>query len=222
MRWRKERPFDRTEVLASADRARSRGWRKRAIAGYRRVLEVHPEDLAVHAKLAPLLASAGDRAGAVASFRAASDGQLRVGYPDRALSLLVQAAEFFPDEEPLWPEIARLHLLRGRRADAVTALTRGGWQLLLARKLAIAERVLGLALQIEPYHADATAILARTLARARRKPEAVALLDDLASRVRGRRLAAVRLLAFRIAPGPGSGWRWLRAALRAWTPGKAR
>ena len=213
VRWRKERPFDRTEELARADRARARGRRARAIAGYRRVLEAQPQDLAVHAKVAPLLAAAGDRAAALASFVTASEGQLRAGFPDRALSLLAQAARHFPDEETLWPEIARLHLQRGRRADALEALTAGGWDLLRARELALAERLFRLALEIEPHDADATALLARTLARARRKAEAVRLLEELSQRVRGRRLAAVRWLALRIAPTPGNGWRWIRALL---------
>ncbi len=213
MRWPwANRPFDRTEALAAADVARARGNRKQAIAGYRRVLEVNPQDLTVHAKIAPLLAASGDRDAALASFRAAADGQARAGFHERALSLFIQAAEHYPDEEPLWPEIARLHLQRGRRAEAVAALTQGGWRLHLARQHAVAERVLRLALQFEPHDADAIAILARTVHAAGRRDEAVALLEELAARVSGRRLRAVRGIVFRVHPTFGHLWAWVRAA----------
>src|SRR5512140_883452 len=214
MRWPwGDHPFNRREELAAADVARARGRRKQAIAGYRRVLEAHPEDLTVHAKIAPLLAASGARAGALASFRTAADGQAKAGFHERALSLFIQAAEYYPDEEAIWPEIARLHLQRGRRAEAVVVLTQGGWRLHLARQHAVAERVLKLALQFEPYDADAIAILARTVRAAGRRDEAVALLEDLSARLRGRRLAAVRGLIFRLHPTFPHLWGWLRSAV---------
>ncbi len=215
MRWPwGNHPFNRTEELAAADVARAHGRRKQAIAGYRRVLEVNPEDLTVHAKIAPLLAGAGDRDGALKSFRTAADGQAKAGFHERALSLFIQAAEHYPDEEGLWPEIARLHLQRGRRAEAVAALTQGGWRLHLARQYPVAERVLRLALQFEPHDADTIAILARTVRASGRRQEAVQLLDDLATRVHGRRLAAVRGILFRVDPSFGHLWGWVGAFFR--------
>ncbi len=215
MRWPwGNHPFNRTEELAAADVARAHGRRKQAIAGYRRVLEVNPEDLTVHAKIAPLLAGAGDRDGALKSFRTAADGQAKAGFHERALSLFIQAAEHYPDEEGLWPEIARLHLQRGSRAEAVAALTQGGWRLHLARQYPVAERVLRLALQFEPHDADTIAILARTVRAAGRRQEAVQLLDDLATRVHGRRLAAVRGILFRVDPSFGHLWGWVGAFFR--------
>jgi len=214
MRWPgRRRPFNRAEELAAADLNRAHGRRRRAIAGYRRVLEADPEDLTVQARIAPLLAAAGDREEALKSFRTAADGQSKAGFHERALSLFIQAAEHFPDEEPLWPEIARLHLQRGRRAEAVAALTAGGWRLYLARQYAVAERVLLLALQFDPHDADAIAILARVLSRAGRRAEAVQLLEGIAARVQGRRLAAVRGILFRVHPTLEHLWGWTRALL---------
>ncbi len=210
--WKK-RTYSRTELLATADRARARGRRKQAIAGYRRVLEANPQDLTVHAKLAPLLAASGDRPGALVSFRTAADGQAKAGFHERALSLFIQASEHYPDEETLWPEIARLHLQRGRRAEAVAALTEGAWRLHLGRQYGMAERVLRLGLQFEPYDADALAILARTVHKAGRRDEAVAILEDLSGRVRGRRRAAVRGLLFRLNPTLPHLWAWARASV---------
>ena len=69
------------------------------------------------------------------------------------------------------------------------------------------------ALELEPWQAEATVLLAKTLARARRKGEAVKLLEGLATRTRGPALRRTRGLAFRLSPTPASLWRWLRAAL---------
>ncbi len=107
--------------------------------------------------------------------------------------------------------MARLHLARGRRAAAVEALTRGGAGLLALRQLDEAERMLGRAAQLEPWHPEATLLLARVLGRARRRDEALRLLDGLAARTGGRVRARARRLAFRLSPTPVRLWRWLRA-----------
>ncbi len=204
------RRFDRAELLARADRARLRGRRRKAVALYREVLAVSPADLVVHGRVAPLLAACGQREAALASFRQAASGHERAGFADRALSVLGQATERYPDEEELWDEVARLHLVRGRRADAAAALTRGGAALLARRALGPAERMLGRARGIEPWHPEATLILARVLGRAGRAAEALELLDALAARTGGRVRARARRAAFRLSPTPRRLWRWIR------------
>ncbi len=209
--WRRK-PYDRTETLAAADRARAQRRVKKAIAGYRKVLEQDPGDLAVHGKIAPLLAERGERGEAMASFQLAAEGHLRAGFADRALSVYVQAVGFFPDAPPLWDEIARLHLVRGRRADAVNALV-GGASRLGSRSRDGGIGLIRKALELEPYHLDATLALARLLSAAGRRALARDALEDLAGRVRGKALRRVRGALFRLAPTPASAWRWLRAAL---------
>lgn len=208
---RKAGAFDRAATVAEADRARARGRRRKAIAAYRKVLAVDPKDLTVHGKIAPLLARTGKRNEALASFRAASEGQVRAGFVDRALSVLRQASDFYPEELGLWEEIARLHVQRGRRADAVAALVAAGGRLVRTRHRAVAVSALRRALEIEPWQPDATLLLARVLAKERRRDDALALVNGLAARVRGKVLRRARALAFRISPTPGSLWRWVRA-----------
>ena len=211
--WGKKKKFDRNELIAAADRARARGRTKKAIAGYRKVLEVAPGDATVHARLAPLLARTGRKEEALASFRIAAAAQIKAGFTDRGVSLLVQAVDAFPGEYALWDEITRLHLQRGRRADALAVLVGGGRRLLHARELAVGGRVLRRALEIEPWHPRATTLLARILARSGRKGEALDLLDGLDPRTRGALRRRVRWLAFRISLSPRRLWRALRATL---------
>jgi tetratricopeptide (TPR) repeat protein len=211
---RKPKPFDRTATLAEADRHRARGRKKKAIAGYRKILAVDPRDLTVHGKIAPLLARTGKKSDALASFKIAADGQMRAGFADRALSVFRQAAEFYPEELALWEEIARLHLQRSRRADAVAALVEAGRLAFRARRREVAAKALRRALEIEPWSPEATMLLARTFAKMGRREEGLGLLDGLGTRVRGRVLRRVRRLAFRLSPTPGNLWLWLRAVLR--------
>jgi tetratricopeptide (TPR) repeat protein len=212
--WRKK-AYDRTELLAAADRARAQGRRRRAIRGYRKVLEADPLDHVVHGKLAPVLAQMKRRGEALASFELAAQGQLKAGFTDRALAMYVQAASHFPEEASLWEEIARLEHMRGRRADAVQALIEGGRELGRRAELRpIGVRLLKSALDLEPWHPPATMALARLLVKERERGEALALLEDLAQRVRGPARRRARGAILRLAPTPGNAWLWLRAALR--------
>lgn len=206
---RKKKKLDRTELLAQADKSRSRGRRRRAITIYGKLLEQDPKDLTVLGKVAPLLAAEGKGAAAMQSFRAAAAGHAAAGYPDRGIALLRQAADHFPEDESLWMEIANLHVLRGRRGDAVAALVAGGERLLSGRFRAIGAKVLRRALELEPWHVQATILLAKTLARERRRQEAVALLEGLARRTGGTARSRARRLAFWFSPTPGRLWRWL-------------
>lgn len=204
--------FDRTQTIILADQARAKGKRKKAIALYREVLEHHPDDLGVQGKLAALLAQDGDRT-AVEQFRAAAAGHLRAGFKDRALAVLAQATEAFPDEEPLWVELAELQQQRGRAADAVGALVRGAERLLGGGDPHTAARLLRRAGQLAPWHFETTTLWAKALAGTGNRRDAVRLLDGLADRTQGSHRRAARALALRLSPAPRQLWRWVAAAL---------
>ena len=208
--WRKK-PFDRSQTLAEADKARGQGRTDKAIKLYRAVLAKEPNDTVVHGKIAPLLARRKKLRGeALASFRLAAQGQLKAGFTDRAVALYVQAAAFFPLESELWEEISRLEQVRGRRADAIAALIEGAGHLgKTKRTRSEAARLLRRALEVEPWHLETTLRLARFLAGGREKEEALALLEDIAGRVHGKGRRRVRRAIFRISPTPANAWRWL-------------
>ncbi len=208
--WR-AKPYDRSQTLAEAETARGQGRTTRAIKLYRTVLSREPNDAVVHGKIAPLLARRKRLRGeALASFRLAAQGQLKAGFTDRAIAVYVQAAAFFPLETELWEEMARLDQVRGRRADAIGALMEGAGH--LGRTRATRQegaRLLRRALEMEPWHLEATLQLARILARDGEKEEALALLEDIAGRVRGTGRRRVRRAILRISPTPANLWRWL-------------
>jgi len=100
---------------------------------------------------------------------------------------------------------------RGRKKDAVATLLEGGREQAKARRSDLAAALLGRALEIEPYHLETCLALVPVLARAGHADSARELVGKLEERYRGPALRRVRWAAFRLSPGLGTFWRWLRA-----------
>lgn len=213
MLFGKKEPPSRAELITQADHARAKGKLKKAIAGYRKALELEPKDPAVLVKLAPLLARVNEFEASLQSFRAAAQGLLDKGFSDKALAVYTQAAETFPTQVSLWQQVAQMNIARGRRADAVKTFLRG--RILLSGKNERREAIALLkeALTLEPTLFDPRLDLALLLARQRQPAEAMALLEPMVKQLKGRQLQQVRWTMLRVSPGLGAAWRWLRVAL---------
>ncbi len=211
MAFWKRKPRTRGELIAAADRARVTGRLKAAAEGYRRVLAEHdPDDPHVNGKLAPLLAHLGDTTGALSSFRRSAEGHLRAGFHDRALAVYAQACDAFPLEPDFHSEAARIHLVRGRRADAAIVLVRGGRALGRTRRASAIEMLQG-ALGLQPSDLEATLALAPLLRREDRRSEALELLRCIEPELRGAPRRRVRWQILRTAPGLRTAWGWMAA-----------
>lgn len=212
MLFGRKTPPSRSELIVAADRARSKGKLKRAIVGYRKALELEPKDPAVLGKLAPLLARTNEAEASLKLFRDAAQVHLDKGFADKALAVYTQAAETFPAQVSLWQQVSRMHLERGRQADAVRMLLRGRFALQRKHERPQAIILLREALRLEPTLFAPRLDLARLLARQKQSAEALALLEPMLH-LTGGQLRQVRWTLLCIAPGLGTGWLWLRAAL---------
>jgi tetratricopeptide (TPR) repeat protein len=209
------RPKTRRDLVTAGDRARAKGRVKSAVAAYRKALSQHdPDDPHVHGKLAPLLAQLEDGAGAMASFRRAAAGHLQTGFLERALSIYLQARHAFPLEPEFHSEAARVHLVRGRRADAAIVLAQGGRALGRTRRPEGIE-MLRCALGLQPGHVEATLALAPLLRKEGQPDEAWKLLVRIEPGLRGAALRRARWEMLRAAPGFRAGYRWIAALLTA-------
>ncbi len=215
MWFTRDNSYDRFAILAAADKARAKGKFRKAIAAYRKVLEVDPYDHEIHGKLAPLLAETKQLPEAWSSFVAAGEGYIRDGYGDKALSIYTQASRYLPRQIEVWETISKLQVDRGRSPDAVKALLDGSLHFRRRKQQQHALRLLRKACDIEPWHFEATFHFARRLARAGGRQEALRLLGGLAERARGRNLRRTRGALFRMSPSLGAAWQWLRAAIAA-------
>ncbi len=211
MRIFQKKPRSRAEIVAEADRARTRGKVRKAAAGYREALQSDPTDPSVNVKLGPLLAKLGDHEGGARCFRTAAKRHLDAGFLDRAAAVTLTATGVFPLESAFRLELAELNVKRGRRQDAVATLLDGGKAQAKARRPDLAVSLLGKALEIEPWHLDTCLALVPVLSGAGHADSARELLEKLERRYRGPALRRVRWAAFRVSPGLGTFWRWLRA-----------
>ena len=207
----KAAPFDREETLRRAEEFRSRKKPKKAITELRKLLAVDPKDATAHAKLGPLLVSAGEPAEALESFRITADDLDARGFSDKALSLWLQIAHTKVSDLDAWEKVTQFHVTRGRKADGVKVLLQAA---VLQRGKEGRPRAVHLledALIFEPQHLEAIVILAPLLVKEHRAPDARTLLENALTFTSGSATRRVRKKLFTLFPGFKTFWRWLRA-----------
>lgn len=205
------RALDRTNRLRAAEDWRAKRKPKKAIAELRRILEVEPSDPQVHARLAPLLVMTGDAKSAIPSLRIAARDLEARGFADRAVSLHLQLADIDPRDLGAWEMASRLHVHRGRTAEAVKVLRLGARRQRGADGGGRALRLLREAVALASSDRGLLLELARSERRAGHASEARSLLDralSISDGGPGRR--QVRWVSFVLFPSLSSLWRWLR------------
>lgn len=207
--------YDRDRILDAADRARVRKKRTRAIELYRWVLAMEPGNTELHARLAPLLAEAGQAFDAWCSFRTVARAHLRDDRPDKALAAYREATLYVPREPEAWLGVARLQYKTGDFRQAVETLLEGSRNFRTHWLRPQAIHLLRRAREVEEWSFEVVSELAQLLALCDQKREARLLLDGLAQRSGGERLRRVRTAQLRISPSPHSAWRWLSELLRS-------
>ncbi len=209
--FRKSKQYDRVRILDDAKRARDRRRRKRAIELYRWVLAVEPKNGEIHARIAPLLADTRQPFDAWNSYKTAARMYLRDRRPERTIAVYRDAALRLPREVQTWQALARLLNKRGQGEEAVDSLLEGSRHFRSRSRRPQAIHLLRRARSIDPWCFDVVLELSRLLALSSQRHEAEVLLAGLAQRFGGSRLRRVRSAQFRLAPGPLTLWRWLRA-----------
>ena len=159
----KRKPPSWPDLMAKASRARARGRKKKAIAIYKKLLAGTPDDVDVHAKLAPLLAARKQRKEAAKSFKLAAESYVSKGFDVKAIAVYKQAVRYFPTETGLWLNIAKLHVGRHNKAEAVTALLNGSTHFRKPPLRPKESKLLKAVLSISPWHPYATIALAKNM-----------------------------------------------------------
>jgi thioredoxin-like negative regulator of GroEL len=210
---RRGRPYDRTRLLAQAVRARKKGRRKKAIALYRQVLAVEPQNEDLHRRIAPLLVKTKQPDAAWESYRCAVEGLANKGFLDHAVGVLREASALLPKRVALWHVLSDLELERRGAADAAEVLLEARRHFRSRRERERAISLLLRARRLVPLSFGVNLELAKIFARAGAPRRARGILKELASRSRGRELRRVRGQELRLSPTPFAAWRWLRAAV---------
>lgn len=211
--WFRKKPvYDRRAILEAASQAQGKGKRKKAIAEYRKVLEMEPDNPTLLVKLAVLLAETKQPEEAWKTFVRSAELYRKDGMTDKWSSVWTQAVLYFPRAPEAWLALAEAKQSKSVAADA-TATLLGATKHFRRRK----DRdglvtLLRRAFELTPYAHDVTLAYAKALVKTGAKKDAIAMLEELARRSGGRKLRQVRGRLFRLRPTPGAAWRWLRAA----------
>ena len=208
---RKKRIYDRLRVMEEAERARSRKKRRKAIALYRWVLAVEPNNAELHAKLAPLLAETGQNFDAWRSYRVTASAALRERRDDKALAIYRDAANHLPHETQAWQRLAHLLAKQGDTEEAIGVLIEGSRQFRTHFLRSEAAHLLRRARSFDPWNFDVVLELAKHLGHSDQREEARLLLKGLTQRTGGHQLRRVRAAQLRLDKSPAAAWRWLRS-----------
>jgi tetratricopeptide (TPR) repeat protein len=212
MGWlRRKKTYDRARLLNAATRARKKGKRQKAIALYREVLAVEPENPDLHRKIAPLLAETKQRAAAWESYRRATDGLVSQGFVEKAVGVLREASVQLPREPEVWMALADFELKRRRAVDAHKVLLEGRRHFRSRRDRSNAILLLLRARKLAPRDFRTNYDLAKLLSKAGARGRAHSLLEEVASWARAGQLRRVRARQFALSPTPAAAGRWLRA-----------
>ncbi|MDT8317787.1 MAG: hypothetical protein RQ824_07340 [bacterium] len=209
----KRKPPSRSDLMAKAGRARARGRKKKAIAIYRRLLVGTPDDVDIHAKLAPLLAARKQRREAAKSFNLAAESYISKGFDVKAIAVYKHAVRYFPTETGLWLNIARLQIGRHNKAEAVTTLLNGSAHFRKPPLRSREAKLLKAILSVSPWHPYATIALAKNMLKTSKMNEAIVLLRGLEKRTKGKYLRRARWALFRTQATPANLWRWVRSLI---------
>ena len=212
MGWlRRNKPYDRSRLLKGAARARKKGKRQKAIALYRELLAVEPDNADLHRRIAPLLAETKQPAEAWASYRRAVDKLVSQGFVEQAVGVLREASVHLPREPEVWGALADLELQRRRLVDAHKVLLEGRRHFRSKRDRSHAILLLFRARKLAPRDFSTNYDLAGLLAKAGARGRARSLLEEIASWTRAGQLRRVRARQFALSPTPAAAWGWLRA-----------
>jgi thioredoxin-like negative regulator of GroEL len=214
--FNKPKPYDRARLLAAISKAQARGKFRKALALYKEILQVEPNNPDLHRKVAPLLARTGRPQEAWSSFRIAADSFARGGWADKAIGVYREAVQLLPREAGAWIAIAEIQVDQNRSSEAVKTLLQGRANIRSRRQRADAIRLLARVRQLQPDHVEAGLDLARLLRKTGNRRGAGRLLRELTRFCHRRQLVRVRAAQLRLLPTPAALYRWLRARLRGY------
>ena len=158
----------------------SDGFVTKAIAIYKKIAKLAPEESRPVEKLAELYVQQGVLSEARPIYLQLAEMHQRANRPVQAAALLRKLLDAEPDNLRAQTRLAELSLAGGQKAEAASAFCAAARQLLARGDHAEAIKRVDRALEIEPGNASASALKVRILAASGQQKEAIALLEATA------------------------------------------
>jgi tetratricopeptide (TPR) repeat protein len=205
--------YDRKILLDEAREAQRNGRHKKAIAKLRRILVREPNNMEIHALIAPSLAECGLTFNAWESYLCTAKALIRDDKKDLAIHIFQDAVRRMPRHYEAWVSKANLERSMGLKKDAMRTLARAlpNFRRRATRHPLIS--MLRLQLQINPEDRETILDLASVLSKAGQTHEAKVRLARLAEDSDGRLLRQVRRSLWSIEPSFTHSWLWLRSIM---------
>ena len=172
------------------------GFTTKAIAIYKKVAKLAPEESRPLERLAELYVQQGVLSEARPLYLQLAEMQLKAGRQPQAALLLRKLLEAEPENLRIQTRLAELHLTMGQQKEAVE-MFHGAMQKILdqgdhAEALRVADRIL----QLDPAHQATFMLKVRALTAAGKSAEASKLLDTLPDREAGGETTSMLLVMF--------------------------
>jgi tetratricopeptide (TPR) repeat protein len=172
------------------------GFTTKAIAIYKKVAKLAPEESRPLERLAELYVQQGVLSEARPLYLQLAEMQMKAGHQQQAAVLLRKLLEAEPDNLRIQTRLAELHLTMGQQKDSIE-LFHGAMQKVLdqgdhTEAIRIADRIL----QLEPSHQPTFLLKIRALTAAGKGAEAGKLLDTLPDREEGGETTTMLLNTF--------------------------
>ena len=155
------------------------GFITKAIAIYKKIAKLAPEEMRPQERLAELYVQQGVLSEARPIYLQLAEAHLKGGRHQQALGLLKKLLEAEPENLRIQVRLAELYLVIGKPKEAVEALLEVGQRMLENRSAGEAEKLARRALEVDPNHAGALTLRARCMAQGSRPKEALGLLESL-------------------------------------------
>jgi len=162
-----------------ADIFQQEGFTSKAIAIYKKIAKLAPQDIASLERLADLYAQQGVMSEARPLLLHLAEEHLKRKKLEAAVAVLQKLLELEPDNLRVQLRVAELCQNLGQRREAVTAYVRSAERMLASADFAETHRLAARALEIDTANAHATLLKARALAGLERVPEAIAALEAM-------------------------------------------
>jgi len=161
------------------------GFTVKAIAMYKKIAKLNPNDTQSVLRLADLYSQQGLYSDARSHFMIVADQHMKSGQTDQAAEIFKKMLEFDPENTGMQTRLADLYLRLGRKGDAKEIFFKAAQTLHARGSMAPAEEALDRALKIDPTSAEALVLRAQIAAETKHQDQSSACLGtvtDLDSR----------------------------------------
>jgi len=155
------------------------GFITKAIAIYKKIAKLAPEEMQPQERLAKLYVQQGVLSEARPIYLQLAESHLKGGRHQQAVGLLKKLLEAEPENLRIQVRLAELYLVIGKRKEAVEALVSVGKRMLENRDTGEAEKLARRALEVDPNHTGALTLRARCMVQNSKHKDAIQLLESL-------------------------------------------